>query len=242
MSGKIILTELQKAKIEKHTLECYPNEMCGILTIDDFIPLENIHSNPLNSFKIKNKDFIKYLTVVTAIIHSHTRELNKPELLDLRTPSYKDMQQQKLTNLPWLIVSCESITVTEPLQFPRIPNNEYVGRRFQWFIYDCYTLIQDWYRFELNIILDDHTITEDYQDLRHLNDLFEPYIESYGFKEVPFRDLKDHDLILLDNSGFKSNHLGVYYKGNVIHQDMLSVSVPLETFIGRVNKVLRYES
>lgn len=241
MFDKIQLSPLQLEKIEEATLAVYPKEMCGILTACDFFPLQNVHETPEAAFRFDRMEFAKFLPITTAIVHSHTRSIKTPEFFDLRTPSFTDMQQQKRSNLPWLIVGTEGLTVTEPLQFPRTPNNNYLGRKFLWFINDCYTLVQDWYRFELGIELPDADIKNDYREIRHLNDLFEPFIADYKFVEVPFRHLADHDLVLLDNAGFNRNHLGVYCKGKVWHQDMLSVCEPVETFLGRINKVLRYE-
>lgn len=240
MSAKIELTDKQRRKIEQHTLACYPNEMCGFLTKSDFIPVNNAAENPEKSFLIEPIDYAKHHGKAIAVVHSHTRPLKQQEILDLRTPSYADFENQKKTGLPWLIVGCESITVTEPLQIPRVPHDAYVGRRFQWFINDCYNLVQDWYRFELDIELSEQRIGENYQDLRNTNNIFLGVFEDYGFKEVDFNDLQDNDLLLLDHGGFVCNHLGIYSKGKVLHQGMVSVSVPFETFLGRINKVLRY--
>jgi proteasome lid subunit RPN8/RPN11 len=240
MSDRIELTFKQSEKIREHTLNCYPQEMCGFLTEDDFIPVKNTAEEPEKSFRIDTIDYARWFGKAIAVVHSHTRPLKKQELFDLRTPSYADYVNQKKTGLPWLIVGCESLTVTDPVQFPRIPDSNYIGRPFQWFISDCYNLVQDFYRFELDIILRDSLVDKDYQDIRHMNDIFSDYFEDYGFKEIPFEELTDGNLVLLDHGGFTCNHLGIYWKGQVIHQGMVSVSVPFETFLGRINKVLKY--
>jgi proteasome lid subunit RPN8/RPN11 len=240
MLGKIQLTDLQKEKIEEYTFSCYPEEMCGFLTKDDFVPVQNCAEDKLNSFKISDVDTAKWFSKAIAIVHSHTRELKKQEVLDLRTPSYADFENQKRTGKPWLIVGCESLTVTESLQFPRTQNCKYEGRRFQWFINDCYNLVEDFYLFELGITLKERVVTEDYTQLRSMNNIFEQFISDYGFKEIPFEQLQENDLVLLDSGGFVSNHLGIFTKGQILHQGMVSAYVPFETFLGRINKVLRY--
>jgi proteasome lid subunit RPN8/RPN11 len=240
MSVRIELSFKQREKIREHTLNCYPQEMCGFLTEDDFIPVKNSADEPEKSFKIDAIAYAKYFSKAKAIVHSHTRELKKAEVFDLRTPSYADYINQKKTGLPWLIVGCEGLTVTDPIQFPRIPDNQYLGRPFQWFIYDCYNLVQDFYLFELGITLSEQRIGKDYQELRNMNNIFEGVFQDYGFVEVPFEELTDGNLVLLDNGGFTCNHLGIYWKGQVLHQGMVSVSVPFETFLGRINKVLKY--
>lgn len=240
MSDRIILSKLQKDKIEEATFKDYPNEMCGFLTKDDFIHVENTADNPEKSFKISTKDYVKWFSKAIAIVHSHTRDKKAREIFDLRTPSYADYINQKKTGKPWLIVGCEGMSVSSPVQFPRVRSQEYVGRTFQWFINDCYNLVQDYYWFELGIELKDSVITEGYDKLRTIDGIFEPYITDYGFVEIPYEDLQENDLILVDNGGFTSNHLGIYTKGNILHQDLLSVSVPLVTYLGRIKKVLRY--
>ena len=237
----IKLNEQQKQLIEEHTLKCYPNEMCGFLTTDSFIPLVNKAKDTEKSFSISALDTARYFSDIIAIVHSHTRELKRQEIFDLRTPSYADFINQKKLPFPWLIVGCEGITVTDPLQFPRVPSQEYIGRRFQWFVNDCYSLVQDFYRFELGIILQDAVITADYEDIRDISGIFLPYIQEYGFIEVKLEEIQEGDLILLDNSGKVDNHLGIYTNGKILHQDMISCIVPFETFLGRIKKVLRYE-
>lgn len=250
MYDKIQLSQLQLEKIEKHTLAEYPKEMCGFLTADDFFPAENIaerrEGDPEDRdarelrFTINPLDYAKYYSKAIAIVHSHCRKAKQPEVFDLRTPSYRDMIEQPRTNLPWLIVGCEGINVSTPLQFPRIPNNNYLNRHFLWFINDCYTLVQDWYLFELDITLKPYVLSGDYTAIRCLSNLFETHIEDYGFKEVPYAEIQKHDLVILDNGAFESNHLGIFTGTSILHQDSLSVEVPFETFIGRIKKVVRY--
>lgn len=249
----IVLNKTQLLKIKEHSLSCYPEEMCGGLTIDDFIPFtnkalskeeadsKNISNNRLNSFSIASIELVPYLNKLTAIVHSHCRDKRKPEILDTRTPSLADILGQKESGLPWLIVSTEGEVVTPAIQLPREPSNNYIGRPFIWFINDCYTLVQDYYKFELGINLPDHKANTDYKSLRIFDNIFDNYIAEYKFEASDdLKNMKNGDLILLDNGGKKRNHLGIYHNGKIIHQDLLSVEVPFETFIGRINKVLRY--
>lgn len=237
------LSQEQFNIITEHTLNCHPNEMCGILVNDTFIPITNIHSEPENNFTLNPIELVNYLGKIQAILHSHCRDLKAPEILDLRTPSYNDIINQKKSKLPWLIFSTEGINVTYPLEIPRIKNNQYLERPFIWFISDCYSLVQDYYLFELNIELPDHKAEEDFANIRKLHNLFDDYIKDYGFIELPATiKLEKGDLLLLDNAGHTRNHLGIYEDGYVLHQDMLSIKEKVEHFIGRIHKVLRYDN
>jgi proteasome lid subunit RPN8/RPN11 len=237
---KILLSESQRIAIELHIMQEYPKEACGLLTEHDYIPCRNLHETPEKAFRFDRLEFAINYKSATALIHSHCRDPRKPVVFDPKTPSYADMLGQRRTKLPWLIFECEGVGVYEPLQFPRIPNTNYIGRPFIWFINDCYTLVQDWYRFELGIELQDYKLDKDYEDIRNLDGIFAEHIESYGFQEVPLEFIQVGDLLLVDNAGFKENHLAIYTDSGVLHQDMLSVTVPFQHFLGRINKVLRY--
>jgi hypothetical protein len=95
----------------------------------------------------------------------------------------------------------------------------------------------------LGIELPNHKANVDFLDLDRNGNLFDDFIIEYNFKESSsLIDLINGDLVLLDYNSKIRNHLGIYHNGNIIHQDLLSVEVPFETFIGRINKVLKYVS
>lgn len=237
----IVLTQEQKDKIKAHTLACYPEEMCGILTKNDFVALKNTSSTPMEAFRINSIELAPYVDTIVAIVHSHCYRRERPSVFDIRTPSLRDMQEQNVTGIPWLIIGTEGINVLEPLEIPRIPSEELLGRPFIWFINDCYTLVQDYYKYFLNIELPAAKITSDYRELRHYNKTFEPYIEEYGFYEVKgIDDMQNGDIILMDNGVASQNHLGVYHEGNVFSQEAVSQCNPFYKYIGRIQKRLRY--
>ena len=237
------ITLEQTIAIKKHTLECYPNEMCGIITDGIFIPILNTNEKPENNFTLNACEVANYLGKIEAVVHSHTRAINKHEVLDLRTPSYADIIGQQKTNVTWLIVGTEGVNVTEPLSIPRIKNNKYLERPFIWFMNDCYSLVQDYYYFEFGIELPNHKAEENFSDIRHKNNIFDNYIQEFGFDELPvdINSLQKGDILLLDNAMFTRNHLGIYQgNGYVLHQDMLSMEEPIENFMFKIHKVLRY--
>jgi proteasome lid subunit RPN8/RPN11 len=237
----ITLNQVQKAKIHKYSLLCYPNEMCGLLTEDDFISIPNLSEEPRSNFKLDTKAMLPYLGGVKAIVHSHCKNPKLPSVLDERTPSIADMEGQKTSAVPWLIVSCDGSVVSSPLQIPREPNNNYIGREFIWYVSDCYTLVQDYYKFELNILLPDHKAREDYRLLRNSHNLFDAFIEEYGFvTKHNWADAVNGDLVLLNHKGSVRNHLGIYHNGKIIHQDMLSVEIPFEQVLPYICEFLTY--
>ena len=236
----ITISEDQRSAIREAALSVYPQEMCGFLTESGFIQCQNMADDPLTAFKISAVDYAKYHDQMTAVVHTHVPPSNKRVMFDVRTPSYEDLQGQKQTGAPWLIFSCDGIDISsEHVQLPRVPNQDYFNRPFIWFINDCYSLVQDYYHFELGIDLPPHKATTTFQDIRHLDCLFDEHLADYGFQKIE-DEWKNGDLLLLDNGGFRRNHLGIYHDGMVYHQDTLSLSEPVSHFFGRINEVLRY--
>lgn len=237
----ITLNAKQRQAIKEHTLACYPEEMCGILSEGEFIPFKNIAAKPKNNFRVSERELIKYLGRAEAVVHSHCYDSSRPSLLDIRTPSVTDIKQQKLSGVPWLIVGTEGLSVLDPIEIPRVSSNLYLGRPFMWYINDCYTLVQDYYKYELGIDLPEEASNKDYKETRNLNKPFEGYIEEYGFaRRTSIEDMQDGDLILIDSGIASQNHLGIFHRGNVLSQDSVSTSLPFHNYVGRIHLVLRY--
>ena len=228
--------------IAEHIKKNYPNESCGLILKDDdmVIFLENISDNPAKSFKINPSELFPYLGQIKFIWHSHCVDSRRPTIYDARTPSLMDMEQQKLSGVPWLIYACDGSVVTDAIQIPRTPNNDYLNREFVWFVNDCYTLVQDYYHYELGIDLKEYVL-HDYRDVRKSHAVFNDYINDYGFVELKnLDDLQNGDLFIVDNSGFTENHLVIYHDGKLLHQGMISCVEPFETYAGKFKKRLRY--
>lgn len=236
----MILNNVQKQKIKDATLSSYPCEMCGICTDDDFIQLDNVSDNPEKSFSIDPVQYAKVINTATCIVHSHCKNISEVETYDLRTPSQKDFISQKRSGKPWLIVGCEGHEVSDPIQLPRTPSPELLGRPFMWYINDCYTIVVDYYKYELGIDIKLHDNSFDWSQINTLSGVFDQHIKNYGFIDSSVDDLKNGDILIMSVRGMMHNHLGIYHNGNVIHQDGISVEVPYTSLQTRVNRVIRY--
>jgi hypothetical protein len=221
--SKIILSESQKTAIKEHTLSCFPKEACGVITVDSYIPLENVSPNPHFSFEIKKEDFNKVAEEAIAIYHSHTRlpgeyyELVKS--YDARTPSKKDVQSCNALGIPFFISATDGETVMECIQFPQSPEEELFHRPFIFYINDCYTLVRDYLFQKHGIKLDGHHDTFDW-----FNDgkgivypFYDAYYEEWGFKEISEDELEEGDVVIMSFGG-TANHLGIYVGDyNILH-------------------------
>lgn len=82
----------------KHAIDEYPNEACGLMVSGVYVPSKNIAPNPKFDFRIDPKCWISASIFgdTQYIIHSHN---------DLPTPSDMDIEEQKLSGLPWTIIN-----------------------------------------------------------------------------------------------------------------------------------------
>lgn len=237
---KIEPSQEQLQLIKEAAIKSHPNEMCGILTTDSFIHCENVSETPERAFVLKAEDRAKYYYKTVAIVHTHVPK--RHQLFNLLTPSEADYLEQQKTGVPWLIFGCDGESISNPVQLERVPNKELLDRPFIWLINDCYSLVQDYYFFEMGIELIDHKLFIKPEDFIMANNLFDQFFEEYGFKKVDMSEIKNGDIVLLDNAGFKRNHLGIYVDGKILHQDGLSVMEDFSHFVGRIHEVLRHES
>lgn len=227
--------------IHTHVLDCFPQEACGLLTETAFIPCKNVAENPLNSFKIAETESLPHFGHITGIVHSHCRN-RRTSPFDLRTPSPQDIENQKLSAVPWWIFATDGETILPAVKLPREYNEVLLERPFIWFINDCYSLVQDFYWKTFKIALPNHCSTDSVVSLFQKNDVFSPFIESYGFvytnEKLPS---KIGDILLLDVFNGVRNHLGVFTGDGVLHQDSISKIESLQHFVNRIHAVLRHK-
>ena len=71
------LNEHQTNVIIEYCLKEYPKEAVIAITKDDAIPLENLHKDPNNYFKVDEHIVCHELDTI-ALVHSHIIDLNNP--------------------------------------------------------------------------------------------------------------------------------------------------------------------
>jgi proteasome lid subunit RPN8/RPN11 len=220
----ITLSEKQKEKIDEWTLKCFPEEACGCITIDDFIPFENVALNRKASFKIDQMAYRQIKDDVIAIYHSHIREKDvdyqRLEMYDARTPSLADVTSCNALGKPYLIAVSDGEGVSPCLEYPRNKDAQLHGREFAFYVNDCLTLMIDYYYQKYGIIIQEHDTKWDWH-----NNLNEPYYEEHyrdwGFYEVQRNEVEVGDVLLMSIRG-TANHLGVVIEENKILHHMVS--------------------
>jgi len=206
-----MITNLKE--LEKHVLDEYPKEACGIVVEDKFIPLFNSHPNPVDNFLIGNEIYFQYKEILQGIIHSHCSDsITK----DIRSPSLHDMQSAEDTAVPWGIIGCDGENVTELVWFNSLTEIQpLLGRVYLSGIYDCFTLLRDFYvlNFNYDIGICPREINWQVNSPSLLQLTLPDYIKG-RFVKMP----NEGDTLAFCIGSAYVNHLGVYLgKGKFLH-------------------------
>lgn len=239
MNKKLNLEKI-KDQVIQHAREEYPSECCGLAVVKRgklyYFKCRNI--NPGGQFAIDPEDYAKAedFGAIVGVCHSH---VGIPPIA-----SEADIVGIESTKLPWLIVNpdTEAFSVNEPSGFI-LP---LIGRSFQHGVVDCLSLIIDYYKQELGIILP-NVYREDNWWLKG-KDLYREHFESFGFIKVggsEFTDINKHDVIVMQVGSPVPNHGGIYIGDGFILQhcqDRLSSRDVYAGYWRRVtNMVLRHK-
>ena len=217
-----MIEEHIKRQILQHIKLEYPNEACGIVTIEAgkerFHSCTNLAENPLEDFMMNPKDYYRISKKgdIKYIVHSHPN--------GTPTPSVLDHAACDVMGEDWLIVSYPNIHWKELKSKNKKP--DLIGRQFMYGLLDCFTLVEDYYREACDIIL---KVPQWNKDNGYEWDFWEKgknyYVENYevnGFKRIEDGSLKLHDAILMNIRAPISNHCAIYIGDNKILHHLVS--------------------
>lgn len=235
----MILDKSIKNKIRLHALKESPRECCGliILTGNGFVVHETNNSSLLpNFFRVDPVDYLRASDKgkIVAAYHSHTND----------NESFSEFDKFNSINhgLTYILYSLKNNALT---QFsPEYSTfNAYVGRKFEIGKTDCFSLVKDFYFYELGIELLEYHRDGNWRS--YLSELFDKHYENDGFTEV--NDYKKYDCILFRSRKNKpSSHISIYLGDDLIlHQPFRSYS-RIETLTDKhkklISKVIRHRS
>jgi cell wall-associated NlpC family hydrolase len=216
------LKKTTQNRINKHILSQYPNEACGLIVTGDYIPCANIHEEPNRAFRVDSEIVSKYVIAGTleAVIHSHPIHLyggnNKT---DPRTPTHADQVAWQAGKWPWAIYATNGTEVSDPLWLDDTVIPPLIGREFIHGVYDCLSIIRDYYRSELNIQLPNHPRSWHWWDNGH--NLYEDNFKAFGFYEIPASEARLHDVALFQVASPVINHGAVITGTNEITHHLM---------------------
>jgi len=192
----------------------YPAEICGVIVNGGnkakYFKCKNIAPNPEDEFVIDPMDYIRASQQgdIIAIVHSHP---------DNTRISNADREGCNKSGIPWTIVDATSGTYTN--YYPeKYVNRPFIGRPFIHGILDCYALVKDYYKKELNIELEEYYRPEAWWEDRETN-LYLDNAFSAGFIKIESKDLRKGDIVLMKlRSPRHPNHAAIYMgDGTIMH-------------------------
>ncbi len=192
-------------EFKQHIIDTYPQEGCGLIVDDIFIPIKNIAEDPCNFFQMDNEDVIQHK--ITAVLHSHCND-KYPTGYDPRTPSYEDMLSQEAIDVPFGIVHCDGENITDILWFGTDEITELLGRPYISNVYDCATLALDYYRLHYKKTFSLYPRPPDWVSWNphFITQVF----DSYGlFYEVDRNKIRVGDILLFSIGSRLINHVGI---------------------------------
>ena len=211
----IILSEAQQ-EFNKHVLEEYPKEACGVIVNNEYVRCRNVASNPHTHFKISPLDYFDAckINTIQAILHSHPYDSNKLLQYPAYWPSGADMAEWMKGTIPWGIASTEGENVSDLVWLQEEEITPLVGREFIHGIYDCYSLCRDYYKLHHNLVLPNYV--RDMSWWKKGEDLYSNNFKLAGFQEVELNSAKYSDAFLIMRGSRVINHAAIYTGENQI--------------------------
>jgi hypothetical protein len=230
--GSVELTPKQRDSLVEIVQGAYPNEGIALLLKSGrLIGVDNIHEQPLENFRIRDKDYIKYDPV--AVIHSHpvTNE-NRPAngiLKDGREPSLADLKFRQSVDIPCGIVSVLPwMDVSDVLWYPASLEDRILGRNFIFNYHDCYHLIRSYHWQVFGLYLNDYPTEELWWDKQ--KDYYTENFEKEGFHPIDLKDIKVGDSLLGKVKSPVVNHAAIYLGDDKILHHLFGRTARVDRF------------
>lgn len=225
----------------------YPEESCGIIIGDAYLPCANLAVDPTKDFQIAQSVTQQHIMdgTLLGVIHSHPTE----QLKMVSCPSEEDMIAQVATNVPWGIVDLDKETTNDPYFWGDfLLDQPFIGNSFHHGVYDCYTVIRQWYWQERQIKLIEMPRRDLWWVGDDAEDLYSVGFRKGGFEKITKEELTNGDIILGKLRSDKINHAGLYLdnlkdgQGLVLHHvyGRLSRKESAYPYLSRAELFLRY--
>jgi proteasome lid subunit RPN8/RPN11 len=237
-----ILTHNNVLTIKEHALSKPNEEVCGFIIANNnsFLIYKgtNINNNKSKFFTISPKDYLcaNHLGSIIGVYHSHTIN-GSTDFSDL------DKQNAKKHKLLYILYTIKN---NKLLIYDYNADNKfdtYLNKEFVFGKQDCYSLIQEYYRKELNIQLPD--IDRNiywYQTNKYK--IKDEYTNFFSTIFVEKQDLKQNDILIFKyDKDIEPHHLGIYIGNNsFLHHPRnkySTIELYSNIYIKRTEKILR---
>lgn len=224
--------------IKAHALEYYPRESCGLVTINGYVPCDNIADDPETDFRVDPALWLEHDPVL-AVVHSHTNGREHPTRMD--------MQGQIDTGVPWGMVVTDGTDTTDVLWWgPGVPIPPLEERPFRHGPSgsdghgDCYALIKDYFALR-GIEIPEFPRDDGWWKHNPDLDLYMKYFGEAGFIEI--EEAEPHCVFLIKVRSKVYNHGGIITEDFLALHHLawsLSAKQPFGHWIKHNPKFLRY--
>ena len=205
---------------EAHALSCYPEEACGLVVNDQYVPCTNTADDPLKDFRVDGAELIKARAAgsLQAVLHSHPYSSAAATAWPPEWPSGADMESWLADIVPWGIAATDGEGFTKMVWLDDANPEPLIGREFIHGVNDCYSLVRDWYRLERGITLKNYPRT--YGWWSDNKNLYAENFASAGFEEIPLESLQIGDAVLMRVGSGVIRHAAVVTGHNEITHHM----------------------
>lgn len=230
-----ILDRKTLADVRAHATARYPEESCGLVVVErgkpKYIACSNVSERPMEDFAISALDFAnaEERGEIVCIVHSHPNAPCRPSMADkVSCESHRK---------PFLIVEVGAdgagdMSWNEPSGYQA----PLIGRPFVHGVLDCYSLVQDWYVRERDIILPDFERQELWWTKG--DDLYMQHYEDAGFSPIRGK-MQIGDVILMQLQSKVVNHGAVYIGDSQIIQHIYNRLSSRDLYDGYFQEITR---
>lgn len=225
----------------------YPEEACGLIINDEYVPKRNTHESPKDFFRIDRDDYPTNGSL-QAVVHSH------PDAKKGVEPSIEDMHGQLAAGIPWGLVSVWKDAISEVMFWgDGLPVPDLIGRQFRSGPSgtdgrgDCYAMLRDFYRTEMGFIIKEYPRDDTWwatHDREQQGDMYRENFADAGFKQIDESELQYGDCLLMAIRANKPNHAAIYLgNGLMLHHlaHRLSRREPANPYKRMITHYLRYD-
>ena len=190
-------------EIKHHFSTCYPREGCGVIVLDNgqarWIPCSNVACQN-DSFVLCPSEYAKILIKykVLAVVHNHIEYTCLPSANDIKYCDELDV--------PFFIFSYPSMELYK--LFPKDYDESLLGRPYVWGIYDCLSLVIEYYaRFKQITLRSRPYYIDNWWRATNVNYMDPEHIRTWGF--IKTNNPQKDDIAVLQMGATIPNHIGI---------------------------------
>jgi len=208
----------------KHAQECYPNESCGVIVNGRYLPCRNESKSPSEQFVINRDDYRNAIMSgdLQAIIHSH------PD--GSRAATDVDRASCEETDLPWGVIwlsrddNGEFETHESWIQ-PSGFEASLIGRPYVWGVFDCLSVVLDYYKREVGIDLGEFERPSEDWNTKN-DDIYTRELSAKGFSTITGAP-EQGDIVLMQIRSKVPNHAAIFLENGILSTEPEHYPAPM---------------